>query len=208
MAILEFKSFNVSLIRSLFGLLAASSVLYCLAIVVYRIYFHPLAKYPGPFFARVSAIPVTLSLLRGRIPFFVKDCHDRYGPVVRVSPNELCFDEEAAWKDIYGSRPGHQNFHKDPIHVGSIQTLPGVSTITMADDTTHARQRRALSHAFSTKALTEQEYIVKSYIDVFSNKMREFAAKGEIVDVVDWFAYTTFDVIGDMAVRRCDSQQN
>ena len=70
----------------------------------------------------------------------------------------------------------------------------------MANDADHARQRRALSHAFSTKALLEQEYIVKAYIDVFSNKMREFAERGEMVDVVDWFAYTTFDIIGDMAL--------
>jgi cytochrome P450 len=112
----------------------------------------------------------------------------------------LAFDSESAWKDIYGSRPGHKNFHKDPIHVGSIQALPGVSTITMANDEDHARQRRALSHAFSTKALLEQEYIVKSYIDVFSKKMNEFAAKGETVDVTDWFAFTTFDIIGDMAL--------
>ena len=117
-----------------------------------------------------------------------------------MSPNELCFDNEAAWKDIYGSRPGHKNFHKDPIHVGSIQSLPGVSTITMANDADHARQRRALSHAFSTKALMEQEYIVKEYVDVFSKQMQEFARTGETVDVVDWFAYTTFDIIGDMAL--------
>lgn len=103
-------------------------------------------------------------------------------------------------QDIYGSRPGHQNFHKDPIHVGSIQTVPGVSTITMADDTTHARQRRALSHAFSTKALLEQEYIIKSYIDTFSKKMQGFARTGETVNLTDWFAFTTFDIIGDMAL--------
>lgn len=120
--------------------------------------------------------------------------------MVRVSPNELVFDNEAAWKDIYGSRPGHKNFHKDPIHVGSIQSLPGVSTITMANDADHARQRRALSHAFSTKALLEQEYIVQEYINVFSKKMNEFAAKGEVVDVTDWFAFTTFDVIGELAL--------
>jgi cytochrome P450 len=107
---------------------------------------------------------------------------------------------DAAWKDIYGSRPGHQNFHKDPIHVGSIQSLPGVTTITMAGDADHARQRRALSHAFSTKALLEQEYIVKSYIDVFSKKMNEFSKNGTPVDVTAWFAYTTFDIIGDMAL--------
>jgi cytochrome P450 len=121
--------------------------------------------------------------------------------VVFAAPNELCFDEEAAWKDIYGgARPGHKNFHKDPVHVGSIAAVHGASTITMANDADHARQRRALSHAFSTKALLEQEYIVKNYVEVFSKKMQEFASQDGIVDVTDWFAYTTFDVIGDMAL--------
>jgi cytochrome P450 len=70
----------------------------------------------------------------------------------------------------------------------------------MANDTDHARQRRALSHAFSTKALLEQEYIVTDYVNVFSQKMQEFARGDGIVDVTDWFAYTTFDIIGDMAL--------
>ncbi len=141
-------------------------------------------------------------LLRGRIPFWIKACHDRYGPIVRVSPNELSFDNEAAWKDIYGSRSGHLNFHKDPVHVGSVETIPGstASTITMANDADHARQRRALSHTFSTKALLEQEHIIRFYIDKFSNKMKEFAQAGTPVDLVAWFAYCTFDVIGDMAL--------
>lgn len=112
----------------------------------------------------------------------------------------MSFDNESAWKDIYGSRPGHKNFHKDPIHVGSVETLPGVTTITMADDTDHARQRRALSHAFSTKALLEQEYLVRQYVDVFSDKMQDFAKEGATVDLTNWFAYTTFDIIGDMAL--------
>jgi hypothetical protein len=30
--------------------------------------------------------------------------------------------------------------------------------------------------------------------------MKEFAAAGELVNVTDWFAYTTFDIIGDMAL--------
>ncbi|KAF9876162.1 benzoate 4-monooxygenase cytochrome p450 [Colletotrichum karsti] len=176
------------------------ALIWSLWTVVYNLYFHPLARFPGPILARVSPIPYVIALVRGRIPFWVKACHDQYGPIVRVSPNELSFDNEVAWKDIYGSRPGHKNFHKDPIHVGSIQSVPGVSTITMANDADHARQRRALSHAFSTKALLEQEYIVKSYIDVFSRKMQEFAKLGKPVNVVDWFAYTTFDIIGDMAL--------
>ncbi|KAK7178821.1 hypothetical protein DPSP01_014343 [Paraphaeosphaeria sporulosa] len=175
--------------------------IYIIANAIYRLYFHPLARFPGPLFARLTPIPATWSLLRGRIPFYVKACHDKYGPIVRIAPNELCFDNESAWKDIYGSRGlGHKNFQKDPIHVGSIAAVHGASTITMAGDDDHARQRRALSHAFSTKALLEQESIVMKYIETFSQKMQEFARGDGIVDVTDWFAYTTFDVIGELAL--------
>ncbi|OAL05172.1 cytochrome P450 [Phaeosphaeriaceae sp. SRC1lsM3a] len=148
---------------------------YSYALARYRMQYHPLAKYPGPFWARITPFPAAVALLRGRLPFWQKACHDKYGPIVRIAPNELSFDEERAWKDIYGSRPGHKNFQKDPIHVGSIAAVHGASTITMANDMDHARQRRALSHAFSTKALLEQEYIVMNYVNVFSDRMREFA---------------------------------
>jgi len=53
----------------------------------------------------------------------------------------------------------------------------------MAGDQDHARQRRALSHAFSTKALLEQESIITGYIDVFSNIMKDFAKKRDLVNV-------------------------
>lgn len=174
--------------------------MYLVVICIYRLYFHPLAKYPGPFLNRISPIPLSYHLLRGRLPFYVKQVHDRYGPVVRLTPTELSFNSEKSWKDIYGSRPGHKNFHKDPIHVGSVQAVPGVVTITMADDADHARQRRALSHAFSTKALLEQEYLLKIYIDTFRDKMNEFASSGEVCDIADWFSYTTFDIIGHLSL--------
>lgn len=35
------------------------------------------------------------------------------GPIVRIMPNELSFTEPQAWKDIYGHRQGHPQFHKD-----------------------------------------------------------------------------------------------
>lgn len=87
--------------------------------------------------------------------------------------------------------------HTDLLRANQIH---GASTITMAGDDDHARQRRALSHAFSTRALLEQEYIVMKYVETFSKKMQRFARGDGIVDVTDWFAYTTFDVIGELAL--------
>lgn len=80
--------------------------------MLYRLYLHPLAKFPGPKLNAISPLPGILELLRGRLPLSNKKLHDRYGSVVRVSPNELAFNSVGAWEDIYGHRPGHMNMHK------------------------------------------------------------------------------------------------
>lgn len=101
-------------------------------------------------------------------------------------PNELAFTSPQAWRDIYGHRQGHPQFHKDPIHVGSVQDIPGSTTLTMAGDEEHARQRRALAHAFSQKALLEQESIIRGYVNLFIERLTPFAEKGEKVNMCDW----------------------
>ncbi|KAJ6005164.1 hypothetical protein N7451_003108 [Penicillium sp. IBT 35674x] len=93
--------------------------------------------------------------------------HEIYGPVVRVSPHELAFSTAKAWEDIYGHRQGRPNMDKSSIHVGAVEPLEGASTLTMADDATHSRQRRALAHAFSQRALMEQEDIIQLYVNKF-----------------------------------------
>ena len=166
---------------------------------IYNIWFHPLAKYPGPLICKISPFLPVYGLHAGRWPFEVKKLHDKYGPVVRLMPTELAFTDPQAWKDIYGHRQGHPQFHKDPIHVGSVQDIPGSTTLTMAGDEEHQRQRRALSHAFSQKALLEQESIIKGYVDLFIERLTPFAATGRELNMCDWFNFTTFDIIGDMA---------
>lgn len=88
--------------------------------------------------------------------------------------------------------------HKDPIHVGSIEAQPGVTTLTMSNDEVHARQRRALSHPFSMRALLEQQDIVNSHVTKLLNQFRRLAADNATVNVVDWYNFLTFDVIGDL----------
>lgn len=64
----------------------------------------------------------------------------------------------------------------------------------MADDENHARQRRALAHAFSQKALLGQEGIVQGYVDLLVGLLREKADAGEGVNLVNYLNFTTFDM--------------
>ncbi len=72
--------------------------------------------------------------------------------------------------------------------VGSVEDIPGSTTLTMADDANHARQRRTLAHAFSQKALLEQESIIRGYVDLFVEKLTPFAKSGQGVNMCDWFS--------------------
>ncbi|KAF2476266.1 cytochrome P450 [Lindgomyces ingoldianus] len=182
-----------------FGGGVAISFLYVVGVVVYRLWFHPLAKYPAPLLNRVTQLPAIVSVLVGRLPMYTKTLHDKYGPIVRLSPNELSFNTPQAWEDIYGHRLGKPNMAKDPIHVGAVDPVPGVSTISMSDNETHARQRRALSHGFSQQALWGQEEIVQGYVTKLLNNVKTFAEKSQSFNIVDWYNFMTFDVIGDLS---------
>lgn len=58
----------------------------------------------------------------------------------------------------------------------------------MADDENHSRQRRTLAHAFSQKALLEQESIIRGYVDLFIERLTPFAKSGERLNMCDWFS--------------------
>jgi cytochrome P450 len=114
--------------------------------------------------------------------------HDKYGSAIRLSPNELAFNSAQAWSDVYGHRVGRLDLQKDPIHVGAVDPLPGVQTISMADRENHSRQRKALSHGFSKKALWEQEGIMQEFVRKLMDNFHCFARSGEAFDIVKWLA--------------------
>lgn len=169
-----------------------------LARVIYHVFFHPLAKVPGPKLYAFSALPYLYYLVRGEWPQKLKELHDRYGPVVRFTSDNVSFTTPGAWKTIYGHRTaGQATFPKDPRAYRP--SFSGHSHIIIANQEDHRRQRRLLSHAFSEKALRGQEDIMKHYIDMLIRKLDERARAGEAVDIVRWYNFTTFDLIGDLA---------
>lgn len=141
-------------------------------------------------------MPWITSALRGRIPQSVKELHDTYGEVVRVGPNTLSFVAPSAWRDIYG-HGNSRNFQK----YNYPKTDDGTNSLLTADDTDHPRQRKLAKRAFSDKALKDQENLVKLHIDKLITHFRNVAdgQNDRVVDVVKWFNYASFDLIGDLA---------
>ena len=73
-----------------------------ISIGVYRVFFHPLAHIPGPFFAKLTHLWQTKSYFTGQWHSDVLKIHEKYGPVVRISPDEISFVDGDAMKRLYG----------------------------------------------------------------------------------------------------------
>jgi len=73
-----------------------------ISVGVYRVFFHPLSHIPGPFFAKLTHLWQTKSYFTGNWHNDVLRIHEKYGPVVRISPDEISFVDGDALKRLYG----------------------------------------------------------------------------------------------------------
>lgn len=98
-------------------------------IVIYNLYLHPLANFPGITYIQASKlqenrIPADIYvgpasraafhfwdcwyMLRGNAHHDTQDLHDRFGPFVRIMSNALSFNTTQAWK---GTPPKSLDLH-------------------------------------------------------------------------------------------------
>ncbi|KAF2280273.1 cytochrome P450 [Westerdykella ornata] len=199
---------------SLFPSIRNASVLHILTAIVafvflrwivrgiYRVYFHPLSKFPGPKFSAFTRIPHLKSIWTGKTHLYVRELHEQYGDVVRISPDELSYAHPNAWRDIFGKGVKGTPGSVPPKHfVRYSKPANGVEDLIVSDDTDHARMRRIFSTAFSDKALKQQEPLFMQYADKLIKSLRDHVKEDADakLDLSRFFNLTTFDVMGDLS---------
>ncbi|KEY73050.1 hypothetical protein S7711_06124 [Stachybotrys chartarum IBT 7711] len=186
------RSLNTSqLVTALAGLVIS----YYVAQILYRAYFGPLSDFPGPRLRALSGLPSIWTTISGTDHQVIPALHKKYGPIVRLAPNELSFAGGAqAWADIHGPRKGVLP-HKDPVFYPS--SINGANSLMTAPDEDHSKQRKLMSYAFSERTLKEQEPLLKSWAAKMKTKLAERVASGQEVDMVKFYNCTTFDIMAD-----------
>lgn len=61
------------------SILVASVLAYLISTAIYRLYFHPLAKFPGPFWARLTSFPSYWYTLRQDRHVWLLQLQQQYG---------------------------------------------------------------------------------------------------------------------------------
>jgi len=178
--------------------LTALYAVYILTQSFYVAFLGPLSKIPGPKIRAFSNLPFLWSRFSGTELQETAQLHAQYGHVVRTAPKTISYTNGAtAWKDIYGfKRAGKLNFPKDPESLG--KPLNGEPHLIIADDETHARHRKILSHSFADRSIRELEPMLVSWVQKLVTKLAGPADSAQPTDMLKWYNCTTFDIMADL----------
>jgi cytochrome P450 len=162
--------------------------------IIYNLYFHPLSSYPGPKLWAISRLPWNYVNFKGRLGWRIREMHQKYGPVVRIAPDELSYTTSSAWKKIYGQRS--PEFEKALDGRGfAPATINGHRALMTETTAGHERLRRAINPAFSERAVREQEGYLQGHSDTLMDQLMKKSKEGVAADITRWLSLVTFDIL-------------
>lgn len=180
------------------------------SMLIYRVFFHRLKSFPGPFPAKLSKIWYVYKIAPGLTHFRQLDkFHHQYGDFVRtgsysnplvtnlicVGPNEVSIADPRAVEIVHGPKSKCSKSEWYDL------TLPLTTLHQMRNRAMHDRRRRGgWDKAFNAKSLRGYESRVTSYADVLVEQISK--AKTKPINVSKMFIFYTFDVMGELAFGR------
>ncbi|OAP56096.1 hypothetical protein AYL99_09275 [Fonsecaea erecta] len=183
--------------RQLSWVIPVGGVFLCLfSFIVYQRWFSPLAKINGPFWASLSPLWKLLAFNNGNFHETILALHEKYGPIVRIAPNEVIISDKSAIREIYNTVQG-RDFLKTTYYDAFTAFRPTI--FGQRDPYLHAQRKRIVSHGYSMNALQAMEKFVQERLQIFMGKMSAFAASGGEINLGKWCHFFAFDVIGELA---------
>ena len=141
---------------------------------------------------------------RGDRHIDLQRAHQKYGDIVRTSPDSLSFRSPTAVHDIY-------NRKANVIKAGWVDVGRAINAVhnthSIADRDLHSRRRRLLAFAFSEQALRNLESFVTDNIQIWLSYMSEPKTTtkdskendwSKPHDIGIWSTNLTLDVLGDL----------
>ncbi|KAJ5784893.1 uncharacterized protein N7503_010105 [Penicillium pulvis] len=175
--------------------LSAAALGYVFLVAIYRLYLHPISKLPGPKLAAVTSLyGFYFNVVKGgRYLWEIEKMHKKYGPIVRIDPNEVHIADPYFYSEIYAPKLRD----KDPrfVRLGDIQ---GSMLFTVGHNL-HASRRAVLQNFFSKMSILGLESMIQKKVDKLAQRMKMAYQAGTVFNLDAAFAAIASDVIGEYA---------
>jgi hypothetical protein len=178
---IEFSAFPLAM--WFFASLLAFTAIYWILWIVYTRTIHPLASIPGPF---VSRIWYMYRVYVGDMHTVQRRLHERYGPVIRLAPNEVSTSNPSEIRKIYKYQApltktdfywpwdgGEISKHHKPLFVET-------------DERLHSNYRRVVSPVYTTSNVLKSETCINRVSALFVKQLGQHADRNETIDLGTW----------------------
>jgi hypothetical protein len=122
-----------------------------LASCVYTALTSPLKSLPGPWTSLFTNRQLKSAVTGGRRIFYIDELHKKYGPVVRISPDEVAIFDIEAFRQIHAVSGGYT---KGDFYT-KLTNFPVHSVFTLRDAKSHGLRRRLFAKGFSKTYVRE-----------------------------------------------------
>lgn len=165
--------------------LPTSFVAYYLIWTIYTRTLHPLAKVPGPFWASVSRTWLMWHHHKGDIEIVERVLHQKYGPIIRIAPDEVVTTDTTAIPHIY---PVQKALEKtdwyNPWRPSGLNSQPDLFTQT--NEKAHTAYRRIVGGVYSLSSILKNEPNLDATLELFLERLGSFADGNETFDFGLW----------------------
>lgn len=170
-----------------------------------RLYISPLSKIPGPRIAGLSTLYEAyydlVSKGGGQFAFKIKELHAKYGPIVRVGPDEVHVDDPGYYNVVYTKSTAARPI--DKLEKYKHRFGMPEATISTVEGEKHRVRRAAVAPFFSKARINSLNDILMAVIDRISHRLtHEYAGTGRPINVCDMWGTLAADVVSELAFAR------
>ncbi|OTA89496.1 hypothetical protein M434DRAFT_79252 [Hypoxylon sp. CO27-5] len=173
-------------------------VAYFIALVIHRLFFHPLSVFPGP---KLAAVTVWYEfyydgIKGGQYTFKIREMHEKYGPIIRISPNELHCNDPSFIDTLYAG--GSVRRDKYAYYASQF----GQSVFGTVHHNLHRLRRSAINRFFSRASVSKLEPMIHDKVDLLCKQLQTHLGDENPVQLNMAFSCFTTDVVATYAFAK------
>ncbi|KAK8046184.1 cytochrome P450 [Apiospora saccharicola] len=179
--------------------LGITIAVYFTTLAFYRLFLHPLSRFPGPRLAAASRwYEAYYDVVKdGQYVFKIAELHKRYGPIIRISPHELHVNDAAFLDQLY---------RQDGIwdkHAWSVDAFAtcGATMLTPQHEL-HKARRQPLNPFFSKARVASRVDMIAGHLEKLCGRISAFVESGEQFNLGAAITAFTRDVAFDFILGK------
>ncbi|KIW11714.1 hypothetical protein PV08_11016 [Exophiala spinifera] len=174
------------------GYLVIAKILHDMVLAVYRIWFHPLAKFPGSKLAVATYWHETYyDVFKGHQYIWkIREMHSKYGSVIRTNPDDVHIHDPDFFDELYGLKLDKWAWWTRGF---AVPTAGGMTV----EHEVHRKRRGALNPFFSKGSIVANMPVIQDKLAVMCARLDEIARNGrrEVLDLEAVYLALTTDVL-------------